>query len=281
MRGIVGKALVASVAVAALATAVAVNAQTIPPPPDIPSPPDIPTGPDLGKPDDSAKFNVTIVGRQQALAKVNGSTFISPCNYELNVQNEEDWNFERGKGVTMVFERFGKIILMRRQGHPLGDTTLTVVGTVKRTATGGYNEAGPAPCRGAFPGNQNDCNELFPVKSPLALIFTRRGVLTVDRTAGQQLLPTDESENPARLCGSDDANPDTAYYQYSFPYMQKLDLDVRHDLNRLTKKPLFGNRKHLRLLGTEYDSTTVPGTFTSVTTTETDIEVVLTRRGKD
>jgi hypothetical protein len=251
----------------ALGAGAAAGAQGIPTPPTIPEPPG------LGKPDDMAKFRLVVEGSQNASTTVTGSTDYPPCVYEFNVNNEETWEFARGKGVTMVFERFGKNLTLRRQGHPLGDNTLALVGTVVRTAEGGYNEFGPPPCRGSFPSNQTNCNTSFPVNSPLSLFMNPKGELSLDRTASQSLIDENSDENPAHLCGSDDQNPDTAWYLYSYPYF------LNTGLEDLSRKQLFGKRHALVLRGHGYDYQESGSSYVNRVTTTTDVTIRLIRQG--
>jgi hypothetical protein len=212
MRSVIASATVLLIALGAGAAA---GAGAIPGAPQIPGgQPQVPGVPDLGQPDDKAKFRLVVEGSQHALARVTGAVPIGNCSFEFNVTNDETWKFERGRGVTMVFERFNRIVLMRRQGHPAGDTTLALVGTVARTSAGGYNEIGPPPCRGSFPSNQTDCNTSFPVNSPLSLFWSNKGKLSLDRTGSQGLIDLDDSQNPAQLCGIDDQTLDEAYFLY-------------------------------------------------------------------
>lgn len=204
---------------------------------------------------------------------MSGSLPASACTYEYNVHNNETWSFARGKGVTLVFERFHKVVVMSRKGHPPGDATLALVGTVSRTAVGGYNEQGPPPCRGSFPSNQDSCNTSFPVNSPLGLYLSKHGLLTLDRPAGQQLIPLDSSDNPARLCGSDDQNPDTAWFTYDYPYLIKTELGVAD------KKELFGKKHVIRLSGSGRYELNNYQAFSNTEEDTTDVDLRLIREG--
>ena len=241
--------------------------------PTIPGSPEIPEIPDLGKPDDKAKFRTVVEGAQYSEATVTGAAAFGNCTFEFNVVNNEIWSFARGKGVTMVFERFGRIVLMHRKGHPPGDTTLALVGTVSRTASGGYNEQGPPPCRGAFPSNQTNCNTDFPVNSPLALYLSNKRELSLDRTASQELIPNDDSESPAHLCGIDDQHPDTAWFLYSFPFL------LETELGELKKRELFGKKHAIVERGDDHYFHTSQPPYVNTETTDTDVTVRFIRLG--
>jgi hypothetical protein len=270
-RGVTRLMIASSTALAVIACAASAGAQGPPPPPDIPDIPDIP---DLGEPDDKAKFRLIIEGSQYSYATVSGATQFGPCTYEMNLRNTETWDFARGKGVVLVFERFRRTVVMRRQGHPIGDTTAAFVGTVSRTAAGGYNEQGPPPCRGAFPSNQESCNTNHPVNSPMSLFWTGDGI-GVDLPASQQLIPLDDSANPAHRCGIDDAQPDTAWFQYSYPSILKVQAGP------FTKKQLFGKRKGLVATGEANFDQTTGGPYVNTEGTQSSLTVRLARLGKD
>ncbi len=265
------RALIVSAALLSLLLVANVGAQ------GIPEPPEIPDVPGLGKPDDTAKFQLVVEGSQKSESSIDGAIQYGECTYEIDIDTEESWNFARGKGVTMVFERFGRVVLMRRQGHPITDTTLAVAGTVSRTVSGAYDEQGPSPqCRGRFAPSQTNCNTTFPVNSPLGLFFNGgNGQLLLDTTPSQGP-ESAATENPAYLCGSDDQHAgDSGWLLYTFPHFLKTKI------GRLTKKQIFGTRKAIVIGDSKRAVLNYGQTYTSANITNTDVTARFVRLGKD
>lgn len=271
MTGTTIRLAVASVAVLIICLTAVAGAQ------GPPGAPEIPGIPGLGEPDDKAKFRLIVEGNQESEASIDGAIQYAECTYEIDIETQESWTFGRGRGVTMVFERFGRVVLMRRQGHPIGDTTLALVGTVSRTVSGAYDEQGPRPqCRGPFPPLQTNCNTTFRVNSPLGLYFDgRNGQLLLDKT-GSQGPDSAESQNPAYLCGSDPAHlEDSGWLLYTFPHLLKTKLGA------MTNQEIFGTRRAIVLGNSRHAVSTYGTTFTSNNVTHTDVTVRFIRLGND
>ena len=180
------------------------------------------------------RFKVTLNGSQ-------GSTF----NFSVDMANPggcpvhsegrltEDWKFERGRGVVLQFRRIKgtRTVFLQRQGHPAGDVSLATPGTVERTASGYWEELGPAPCRGRVNFRVADCGEALKAKADMRFIWGRGGNLTMEPTA-----KSIQRKNPARACGSGVDNIDGLSWEYPFLNKQK---------GKLSQKQIFGKRKHI------------------------------------
>lgn len=92
--------------------------------------------------------------------------------------NETD-TYLRGKDVKLEFARFGKTLVVKRnRGGQLGDTSLAVQVTVRRTATGGtsYSPASTAPCNTAPTdlSKNKDCGKTIPIAHSAMVLGWRR-----------------------------------------------------------------------------------------------------------
>jgi hypothetical protein len=67
----------------------------------------------------------------------------------------------------MIFRRYGKTILLNRQGRPPGDAAFETAGSLVRAAKGAYNT-----CQGSGPLYQDPtCNKTFDVKRDLRFAY--------------------------------------------------------------------------------------------------------------
>jgi hypothetical protein len=216
---------VAAPIVLALALAGAAAAQSPQQPPDIHIP-------DLPK-QEVERFKVTLNGSQ-------GSTF----NFAVDYPNEscpihsegrvtENWEFARGRGVVLEFRRIKgtRTVFLQRKGHPAGDVSFATPGTVIRTASGFWDEMGPAPCRGHHVFGVADCDTKHPAKADMFFIWTRRGKLTMEPTS-----KSIQRKSPAAACGGGVDYIDGLTNEYPFLSKQK---------GTLTAKQVFGKRKHI------------------------------------
>jgi hypothetical protein len=200
--------------------------------------PQLPNGPDLGKPDDTATFRVELVGTQTSELIVNGNgwTHANPnCSFSWTTKTNETWKLERGKGAVFRFERYGRIVFLKRMrgGHASYDTSFTAVGDVFRTASGRFEEVGPPGCRGTTEVGQEDCGKHFSVRSPLALLWTGKG-LKLERSPSAELL-----KNPAERCGTDPIGS----YSLDNPY----PMLIGGKLGPLKRDQIFGRRHRLHV----------------------------------
>jgi hypothetical protein len=243
------------------------------------APPQIPNIPSLGNPDDSATFRVVVEGVQSAGVSKFFSRRYGPCTYEVSVDAAEQWRFLRGKGTTFVFERIGRAVFLRRRGRSLNaDLTFAARGTLRRHATGGYNETGGPGCRGAFPVSQEACDEDHKVGSPLALFWNGRGKLEVTNTRKNAFPQLDDSDNPAGKCGSDSTDVTDSLFGYRYPYLLKVGVGTgRSGKGRLSSKLIFGRRRTLVLRGEKTFRSESPGIKE---TTAVDVTLRLIRVGR-
>jgi len=195
-----------------------------------------PQAPDINIPDlpnqEVERFKVTLNGSQ-------GSTFnfaVDIPNAGCSVHSEgrltEDWKFARGRGVIVEFRRIKgtHTVFLERKGHPPGDVSFATPGTVIRTASGFWDELGPAPCRGHHEFSVTDCDRKIPAKADMRFIWAK-GKLTMEPTS-----KSIQRKNPAAACGSGADNIDGLSWEYPFLAKQK---------GKVPAKQVFGKRKHL------------------------------------
>jgi hypothetical protein len=214
----------AAPAVALLVLTIAAAATAQPQPPNVQIP-DLPN-------QEVERFKVTLNGSQ-------GSTFNFSVDYpnpSCPIHSEgrvtEDWKFARGRGVVLEFRRIKgtHTVFLQRKGHPAGDVSFATPGTVIRTASGFWDEMGPAPCRGHHEFSVADCDTKLPAKADMFFIWTR-GRLSMEPTS-----KSIQRKNPARECGSGNENIDGLTNEYPFLAKQK---------GKLSAKQVFGKRKHI------------------------------------
>jgi hypothetical protein len=218
-----GIRLVAPAAVSLVLVGAAVAAATPQPPPiHIPNLPN----------QEVERFKVTLNGSQ-------GSTFtfaldLPPggCSVHSEGRLTEDWKFARGRGVIVEFRRIKgtHTVFLERKGHPPGDVSFATPGTVIRTASGFWDELGPAPCSGHHEFSVTDCDRKIPAKADMRFIWAE-GKLTMEPTS-----KSTQRKNPAAACGSGNDNIDGLSWEYPFLAKQK---------GKLSAREVFGKRKHL------------------------------------
>ncbi len=97
------------------------------------------------------------------------------CSVHSEGRLTEDWKFARGRGVVLEFRRIKgtHTVFLQRKGHPAGDVSFATPGTVIRTASGFWDEMGPAPCRGHHEFSVADCDTKLPAKADMFFIWAR------------------------------------------------------------------------------------------------------------
>jgi hypothetical protein len=196
-----------------------------------------PQAPDINIPNlpnqEVERFKVTLNGSQ-------GSTFSfavdmpdAGCSVHGEGRVTEDWKFARGKGVVLEFRRIKgtRTVFLQRRGHPPGDVSFATPGTVLRTASGFWDELGPAPCSGHHEFSVADCDRKIRAPADMFFIWTRSGKLTMEPTS-----KSIQKKNPAAACGSGNDNIDGLSWEYPFLAKQK---------GKLTAKQVFGKKKHI------------------------------------
>lgn len=194
-------------------------------------PPDIPL-PNLPKPDEVAKFQMTVSGLQTVSVDYKWEPPAGVCQVILAGSLTENWRYERGRRVEIVFRRYGNNVFVSRQGRRIGDLAFGTTGSLHRYATGSLNEIGPRPaCRGYRALNDEpDCGKEFKVRRNLRLNY-QAGVMTVESSEGGGSIPS----NPASGCGND-----TDVLSPEYPTFIK-------GKSKLTRARIFGSKKGIRL----------------------------------
>jgi hypothetical protein len=186
--------------------------------------------PNLPKPDDVARFRMTITGGQTTSLSFTFAPPAGACTEVTTGTISETWNYARGKAVIVKFRRYGKNVFMDREGRKLGDLAFGTTGTVIRNAEGSINRTGHPSC--AFYKalyETPDCDKLFKVTRNMHFAY-QRGVISVEG-ANQSSLP----RNPAEACTyeHDVLSPE-------FPYT----IPVK---GRLPRQRIFGAKKGIKM----------------------------------
>lgn len=176
------------------------------------------------------RFNVTLNGSQGSTFTFSVDVPNPSCPIHSEGRLSEDWKFERGKGVVIEFRRIKgtRTVFLQRRGHPPGDVSFATPGTVLRTATGFWDEMGPAPCRGRHEFSVAECGERLRAKADARFIWAQNKI-TIEPTSKSIL-----RKNPARACGGGMDNIDGLSWEH--PYLAK-------QKGRLTGAQVFGTRK--------------------------------------
>jgi hypothetical protein len=177
-------AVVVLALVAMAATATAVSAQSVAGGPSIPS----------IKPDDLARFKVTVSGRQASGTDFTRIPEADGCTLQIEGSLGEEWLYERDPGVTMEFQKFGHTILLQRAHRAIGDAAFATKGSILRTASGFLNVKNGLSCI-SYPLPDPICGKF--VKAPLDIALTWSGGKLGIRSSSK----ADQQTNPAEKCG--------------------------------------------------------------------------------
>jgi hypothetical protein len=234
-RGLVALALVAIVAVAL----VAVPSGTARPTSPIPGIPGIPNIPSLPRPDQKAVFDVIVEGQatDHNTSELSGQD--AACLVTENGTVDEKDTYLRGKDVKLEFDRYGHTIVVKRnRGGQLGDTSLAVKVSVKRTAEGSISYVPTVPVVTCPPtsdiSKNGDCGKTKPVPgSPAMVLGWKDGRLTLEVSRRTALT------KPVNRCGEDEQTGITNQLFYAWPNPAKLSA-----VEGLPARKIFNRRIH-------------------------------------
>ncbi|HEY7257024.1 MAG TPA: hypothetical protein VH476_10120 [Solirubrobacterales bacterium] len=191
----------------------------------------------LPHPQAKAFFDVVVEGEatDRLDSQLSGET--GTCLYTEDATVKEGLTYQRGKGVTVEFDRYGNEALVHRSGRE-SDSSLSAKLTQKKTATGGSQASPahpPAPC-GVPPvdlSQNGDCNKPFHDDGKLLLAYEDGGLLlTIGHTNGLSVV---FEENK---CGIDPQTGITAQSAFTWPNLPPLERAP------LPIKKIFG-KKHV------------------------------------
>jgi hypothetical protein len=195
----------------------AVPSGTAAPRAPIPGIPGLPNIPSLPKPDQTAVFDVIVEGKQTDHNTSELSGPDSACLVTENGTVIETDTYLRGKDVKLEFDRYGHtIILKRNRGGQLGDTSLAVDVTVKRTAEGSISyvpTVATVSCPPASDFSKNaDCGKSKPVPGSAMVLGWKNGRFSLDVSRKTQTL------KPVNRCGEDPQTGITNQLFYAWPH---------------------------------------------------------------
>jgi hypothetical protein len=190
----------------------------------------------LPKPDQKAVFDVIVEGKQKDhnVSQLTGPD--SACLVQEDGTVDETATYLRGKDVKLEFDRYGHTIVVKRnRGGQLGDTSLAVTVTVKRTAEGTITYTPSVPgvsCPQTTEiGKTGDCGVPKKVGGSPAMVLSWAN--------GQVFLePTDKTAKmaPPNKCGEIKDSGITNQVFYAWPHPAKLfatqSFPVREIFNR-------------------------------------------------
>jgi len=243
----------ASTLLALAAVAPAAQAQK---PPRIPSF-DTPILPNLPKPDDTVKYKFTLSGSQNISLGFRFDASSPNCRNEQSGEITENWDYKRGKGVVMVFKRYGKNVLLNRQGRKTGDAAFGTTGHLVRIADGSRNT-----CTGGYQKIFQDptCNRNFNVPRDLRFAY-QKGKLIVE--ASGRTYP-----NPTEPCTKE---ADVITHEYP---------TFLRATSAVTRRSLFGRKKGFKLkFKAPKQVAPFPAPYTTITrfSATNEFELTLTR----
>jgi hypothetical protein len=200
-------------------------------------PPVPPINVHLPHPQEKAVFDVVVEGEATDTLESQISGEIGTCLYTEDATVKENLTYQRGKGVTVEFDRYGNEALVHRSGRET-DASLSAKLTQKKTATGGSQASPshpPLPC--SVPpvdlSQNGDCKKPFRDDGKLILAYENGGLeLTVGHSNGLSVV---FEENK---CGLDPQTGITDQSGFTWPNLPPLERSP------LPIKKIFG-KKHV------------------------------------
>jgi hypothetical protein len=191
----------------------------------------------LPPPKEKAVFDVVIEGEATDELESQLSGESGTCLFTENATVNENLTYQRGRGVTVEFDRYGNEAIVHRSGRET-DASLSAKLTQKKTATGGSNASPshpPLPCDvPPVDLSQNaDCKKPFHDDGKFLLAYEDGGLLlTVGHSNGLSAV-FDENK-----CGEDPQTGITASSHRAWPTQPPLERSP------LPIKKIFG-KKHV------------------------------------
>jgi hypothetical protein len=149
-----------------------------------------------------AVFRVVVEGSGDAHRRVDGDGSNGVCNVVSHTESDENYEYGRGIGLSVVFTRFRGIrhspILMKRVGRRSPRVTFNVRGWYRTTASGSATRSGdPVQCQPVTDtaGDELECNRR--IHRPLDMALTWDG-----RKLGLEMADPELTRLPGGGCGS-------------------------------------------------------------------------------
>lgn len=197
----------------------------------------------LPEPDQVAYFDVIVEGKAVDTLDTHISGTTGPCLVTEDGTVVDTTTYQRGKGVTVEFARYGRRIVVTRAGR-IGDSSLATQVREKRKAQGGsqFSPAFPnLPC--SVPpyelSSNGDCGKSFARGGAIVLGFGQRG-LTLDLTASTKLGGSFDNPNH---CGEDPHTGISEEFSLDWPTQPGLEPGPS-----VTPRALFGRRHAIVVL---------------------------------
>ncbi len=194
----------------------------------------------LPPPKERATFDVVVEGKATDTLESQLSGESGTCLFIENATVDEDLTYQRGKGVTVEFDRYGNEAVVHRSGRET-DASLSAKLTQKKEATGGSQASPshpPLPCDvPPVDLSQNgDCKKPFHDDGKFLLAYEDGGLLlTIGHSNGNSVVFEDNK------CGEDPQTGITASSGWTWPNLPPLERGL------LPIKKIFG-KKHVIVL---------------------------------
>jgi hypothetical protein len=191
----------------------------------------------LPHPQETATFDVIVEGDATDTLESELSGESATCLYTENATVNEAFSYQRGKGVTVEFDRYGREAVVHRSGRET-DASLSAKLTQTKEATGGSQASPsrpPLPCT-AEPvdlSKNGDCKKPFHDNGKFLFAYEDNGLnLTIDSNNGL----SDVFEH--NECGVDPQTGISSQAGFSWPDLPPLEKGF------LPVKKIFG-KKHV------------------------------------
>jgi hypothetical protein len=149
-----------------------------------------------------AVFRVVVEGSGDAHRRVDGDGSNGPCHIVSHTESDEQYEYGRGQGLSVVFTRFVGVprspVLMKRVGRRSPRVTFNVRGWYRDTASGSATRSGdPVLCQPLtdMAGDESECNRR--IRRPLDMALTWDG-----RKIGLEMADPELTRLPGAGCGS-------------------------------------------------------------------------------
>ena len=187
-----------------------------------------------------AVFRVVVEGSGDAHRRVDGDGSNGVCNVVSHTESDENYEYGRGTGLSVVFTRFRGIpnspVLMKRVGRRSPRVTFNVRGFYRTTASGSATRSGDAvQCQPLTDtaGDESECNRR--IRRPLDMALTWDG-----RKLGLEMADPELTRLPGGGCGSNSIETLSGWPMLG--WMSFPDLETK----RLPAFRIFGSRRAFR-----------------------------------
>lgn len=184
-----------------------------------------------------AVFRVVVEGSGDAHRRVDGDGSNGICTVVSHTESDENYEYGRGKGLSVVFTRYRGIpdspVLMKRVGRRSPRVTFNVRGWYRDTASGSATRSGnPVQCQPMTDtaGDELECNRR--IHRPLDMALTWDG-----KKLGLEMADGELTRLPGAGCGSNSIETLSGWPMLgwmSFPRLER---------KRLPGYVIFGSRR--------------------------------------